>query len=79
MIEQEMSRLSLHLSLNSDIHSNMGGPDAFDASPKAPMAEAESNHESVENGTIEEFGYTSIYRRVFAAFGNLCMVVSLAS
>ncbi|KAF2995973.1 hypothetical protein E8E14_004289 [Neopestalotiopsis sp. 37M] len=57
----------------------MGGPDAFDASPKAPTAETASNHESVENGTIEEFGYTSIYRRVFAAFGNLCMVVSLAS
>jgi hypothetical protein len=79
MTEQEMPQLSLHLSLNSDIHSNMVGPDAFDASPKAPMTETASNHESVENGTIEEFGYTSIYRRVFAAFGNLCMVVSPAS
>ena len=45
----------------------------------AMSMEVTKDSEVVENGTIIEFGYDPVYRRVFKSFGNVCMVLSLTS
>lgn len=59
----------------SDIHDTVTGRKSSPPPSKSLLGDPDL----VEDGTVEELGYTPVYRRVFRSIGNLCMVVSLTS